>query len=324
MVSKAYSPYQADEDTYFLTLTLNPSFDNFIILKSLLPNTKNVPLSSTLQIGGKGVNIAKALIEHNINSLSTGILPFNGSSEYLEMLNANNIENNFVISTEGSIRENLKLYVQENYSFFEINNVGSNIPKEKLHDFLRVFKDLVKRASVLFLSGSIPSSIPDNFYSTLIFLTKKLNPNTLIAADTSGKNLESILSVEQPHILHINLEERNQSSLPENMLSWIQEQHLKHILISNGKNLGYIYSSNIADNFSYHPPKVDAVSVAGAGDALLASFVTNRVQNKNVYDSIKYSVAYASASTQLIGTTMSKLTDSYKLLDQVIVKKLTI
>ena len=56
-----------------------------------------------------------------------------------------------------------------------------------------------------------------------------------------------------------------------------------------------------------HPPRIDALSPIGAGDAMAAAYVWAMTKKKEFADAVRWAVAAASASAQLPGMNVATL-----------------
>lgn len=88
----------------------------------------------------------------------------------------------------------------------EILEAGPTVSYEEQQDFLENFKELIKKAKIVKISGSLAKGLPANFYQTLVQLTEEQSAKVLV--DTSGESLRQVLAGEQkPFLIKPNLEE---------------------------------------------------------------------------------------------------------------------
>jgi fructose-1-phosphate kinase PfkB-like protein len=69
------------------------------------------------------------------------------------------------------------------------------------------------------------------------------------------------------------------------------------------------------------PPRVDAISPIGAGDALSAAFVNALDSGKDFPDALRWGVAAGTASAALPGMQFASLTQSKKIYEHVEVRR---
>ncbi len=74
-------------------------------------------------------------------------------------------ETDFYQDPGGRSRINLKL---KSIDGTEINGMGPKISSEKVQELMEKLSDTLKEGDVLFLAGSIPSSMPDDMYEKIM------------------------------------------------------------------------------------------------------------------------------------------------------------
>lgn len=95
-----------------LTLTLNPAFDIHCGVKAFIPERENYMRSFRRHIGGKGVNISRALHENGVESTAFVVLGRQNSADFERELSACGIR--YVpVYVNGRIRENITIHPED-------------------------------------------------------------------------------------------------------------------------------------------------------------------------------------------------------------------
>ena len=140
------------------TVTFNPSLDYIITVDDLKLGLTNRTSSERLLPGGKGINVSTVLMNLGIESTALGFIAGFTGEEVTRRLKKMGVRNGFIQIDEGFTRINVKL---KNMDGMEINGMGPDISGEKVQ-ILMDRLDRLGEGDVLFLSGSIPASMPDD------------------------------------------------------------------------------------------------------------------------------------------------------------------
>ena len=132
------------------TVTFNPALDYVMNLKQLQYKDINRTESEQLYYGGKGINVSVILSRLKIDNIALGFLAGFSGKKIEEMLNAENIKNDFVYLKKGYTRINVKIKADEDY---DINAQGPDIELDELNALFDKFEKL-KSGDFLVLAGS--------------------------------------------------------------------------------------------------------------------------------------------------------------------------
>lgn len=169
------------------TVTFNPALDYVMNLKQLQYKDINRTESEQLYYGGKGINVSVILSRLKVDNIALGFLAGFSGKKIEEMLNAENIKNDFVYLKKGYTRINVKIKADEDY---DINAQGPDIELDELNALFDKFEKL-KSGDFLVLAGSIPNSLPDDIYEEI--LAKLQNKGINFAVDATGDLLLNVL-----------------------------------------------------------------------------------------------------------------------------------
>ncbi len=285
-----------------VTVTLNPAIDKTVYLEELIPGMTYRSNRVEVDFGGKGINVAKVLIELGSECLAIGIMPKEGSEMMFESLKQTGVSYKFCM-IEGRIRTNTKV-IEETGRLTEINEQGCEVSKGELEEFYDMLADTDK--TMVVLSGSVPKGVPKICYAHIIEMVKSQGGRILL--DASGEVLYHAIE-KRPNILKIN--ESEFESLVQNDLEYkdlteelicrkLIDKGIEEIIITRGeKGISYYSKEKQVNLPSVNVPVSSAV---GAGDTLGAAYLYAKEQNMDVEEALKYAIAAAAASVETMGT----------------------
>jgi len=165
-------------------------------------------------------------------------------------------------------------------------------------------------ASWLMLCGSLPPGVPSDFYAQLIVRARKKNVFTLL--DTDGEALAQGIEAnptivtpnqqEAERLLNTVLLTRSQSIAAARRIQTMGAESVVLSLASRGA-IG-VSTTNM---WEVIPPRVDAISPIGAGDALAAGVLWSLEQGDAFPDAVRWGVAAGTASAKLPGVSFATL-----------------
>ena len=276
------------------TLTLNPSIDYLVNVDDFTLGKVNRGTSDNKFPGGKGINVSRVLKNFEIDSICLGFIGgFTG--EFIDnFLKTTGIKTDF-IKIAGDSRINVKIKSSQET---ELNGSG---PKVSNDDLNKLFNKLEKLNSndILVLAGSIQKSLPSNLYFKI---QKLLNKNVVkVIVDTSGKPLLEAIKLK-PFLIKPNNHEIEEIfnvkiSNDEELIHYGKELvHMgaENVIISLGSNGAILITKDKV--FKGNAPKGTVKNSVGAGDSLVAGFLSEYIKEKNIVDSFKMGIATGSAS----------------------------
>ena len=258
---------------------------------------------STFQVGGKGVNVAKAYFKITKKKPIAIIFPagFNGAKcvKWLENSSFCDVK---AFQIKGETR--IGLVCQNNRKNLQTTFLGEDVKvdSKSFQNSIEFLKKEAKKGDFIALCGSFPNWTT-NFAKKLSKLARTKNLN--LCVDSYGKPLEC-LSKEKIFLLKINKKEFLQTfkytSLNAFNLSSVAEKiKAKHIVITDSKNKTYYYTNG--ETSALKTPKIlKEISATGCGDVMFASLIAEITKSNNFEVALKKSVARASASAEIIET----------------------
>jgi 1-phosphofructokinase family hexose kinase len=261
----------------FITITLNPAIDTMISIDKLNEKQHANLIKKQKIAGGKGINISKILKKLNEKTFATGLLGGKNGRFITKELSRLHIDHQF-IDINGETRENIKILDESNDTTYEINDQGPSCDMTHFNELIIFLKSLIKPKDIVIISGSAPVDFDADIYKVLISEIKHLASKIIL--DTSKAWFKEGITAT-PDLIKPNLEELkqytkkdldNESKIIEEALK-ICDTGVKEVLVSLGKN-GSLYISK-EHIYKISVPDIKVFHTVGAGDALLAGFVSS-------------------------------------------------
>ena len=278
------------------TVTLNPSIDYVINLKSLNTGQINRVNSENVYPGGKGINVSRVLKTLGYDNVATGFISGFTGDFIINSLCELGVKSDFIKLDNGFTRINVKIKSNEET---EINGGGPHISDEKLKELFDKLSDL-KEDDILILAGSIPSTLSDDLYEKII---KHVEDNKVKVVVDATKNL--LLNVlkynpflikpnnhELEEIFNVKLDNLNDITTYAKKL---QEMGARNVLVSMGKDGALLITENGQVLIS-NAPNGRVINSVGAGDSMVAGFICGYLNSNSYEEALKLGSASGSAT----------------------------
>ncbi len=278
------------------TVTFNPSLDYIVDVPDFHTGLTNRTRSELLLPGGKGINVSTILQNLGIENTALGFVAGFTGDEVVRRLEALGVKNGFIALEEGCTRINVKLRSIEGT---EINGAGPVIGEDKVERLMRQLGGLGD-GDVLFLSGSIPASLPDDIYQRIMEMLD--GRGVLTVVDATQELLVNVLPCH-PFLLKPNQHELGEIfgtelRTREEVVPYgkrLQEMGAQHVLVSMAGE-GAVLIAADGRVFSAPAPKGTLVNGVGAGDSMVAGFMAGWLEKKDVAHAFYMGIAAGSAS----------------------------
>jgi len=266
------------------TVTFNPALDYTIALPRLIQGQVNRTEGEWVYPGGKGLNVSIMLRRLGTPSVALGFCAGFTGRELLRLLAKEGCETDFIELPEGNTRINVKIKSAEET---DINGQGPRIPEESLSALYRRL-DALREGDFLVLSGSVPSSLPPDTYQHI--LSRLDGRGIRFIVDASGRLLENVLPY-RPFLIKPNLQELSElfgtalSSREEvaEKAACLQKRGAENVLVSLAGDGALLLDSEGKLRFS-RPPKGEVKNSVGAGDSMVAGFLSGYIASGGDYD----------------------------------------
>ena len=232
---------------------------------------------------------------------ATGIMYDENGYLFENALNKEGVPFTFVWS-KGRARENYK-FIDYRSMLTEVNDVGTEVPKEKLDQVLDVVQMLSANSDITVLSGSLPKGVPDSFYGELAGV---VNPKSMKIVDATGGRMfaamENGADLVKPNLDELEHTLGRHISDKEEMLSACYElldRGAKRVLLSLGQK-GAVITDGI-QNFYCRSRNVAVNSTVGAGDGMVAAAAMQLQQDAPLEEILRAGVAAGTATVMTAG-----------------------
>ena len=279
------------------TVTLNPSIDYVVNLDQLIEGRVNRVSTEHFYAGGKGINVSQILNEHGINNCALGFISGFTGDFIQDRLRRKGIKTDFIRLSDGYSRINMKIKTSQEET--EINGMGPQIPQGKIDQLSRQL-DTLTSEDTLVLAGSIPATLPDDFYEKIMEYVRDKKVN--VAVDATKNLLLNVLKYH-PFLIKPNHHEIAEMfdvtiSTTEELLHYgyrLKEMGARNVLISMGGDGAIL----IAENGNVYRSNVPAGTVknsVGAGDSMVAGFLAGYEKSQSYEEALRLGAASGSAT----------------------------
>ena len=287
---------------------MNPAIDRTIAVDRLAFEDRAYILSSKDSPGGRGINAASVI--HSFGGKTLAIIPAGGErgarfEQYMQ-------DCGFPVKTvpiRNDIRLNLTITDRHGLTV-KLNEIGPRLDRAEVANIEATVEEQLGAASWLMLCGSLPQGVPGDFYAKLIARAKKKNVRTLL--DTDGEALSRGVEAG-PAVVTPNQQEAERllstvlltrsNSISAAMR--IQSMGAESVVLSLGSR-GAIGVTG-TEVWEAAPPRIDAISPIGAGDAMAAAAMWALENGDAFEEALRWGVAAGSASATLPGMTFASL-----------------
>jgi 1-phosphofructokinase family hexose kinase len=305
-----------------LTVTINPSVDRNVQVDRLVFEDRAYILARSDSAGGRGMNASRVLDSFGAKTLAI-VTSGGASGERLEKLAAKSGFPVKVVPIHNESRVNLTITDKQGLAL-RLNERGPLIKPEELTRVEKAVASRLESATWLMLCGSIPPGVSTDFYTKLIRMAQERKVKTLL--DTDGDALlhgieagPTVVSPNQPEaerLLNRALITRVQFL---EAAARIKAMGAEAVLLSlGGRGVVAVNENQLLEVI---PPRTDAVSPLGAGDALAAAYVWAATKKKDFVDCVRWAVAAGTASAKLPGLEFASLEQTKEVYKSVEVRK---
>ena len=278
------------------TVTFNPSLDYIVSVEDFKLGLTNRTSSELMLPGGKGINVSTVLMNLGIENTALGFMAGFVGDEIVRKLEEMGVRSDFIRIPEGVSRINLKL---KSIDGTEINGMGPEISAEKVQELMKKL-DTLKEGDVLFLAGSIPSSMPDDMYEKI--MARLDGKGVMIVVDATRDLLMNVLEY-RPFLIKPNNHELGEIfevtlKTREDVIPYgrkLQEKGARNVLISMAGEGAVLIAEN-GEVYSSPAPKGTLVNGVGAGDSMVAGFMTGWMEKQDYEHAFRMGVATGSSS----------------------------
>jgi 1-phosphofructokinase len=279
------------------TVTFNPSLDYIVRLDELKLGEINRVSYEQVLPGGKGINVSIVLSNLGHASTALGLVAGFTGREIEARMSAYGAACDFIEVKEGMSRINVKVKAKEETA---INGLGPKVTPSDI-DALYAKLDTFKSGDLLVIAGNVPSVLPSDIYERIM---SRLDGRGIdIVVDAERDLLVNVLPYhpflvkpnnhELGDIVGATITRRDQV---EPYARTLQERGARNVLVSMGGE-GAVLVSEKGDVIMAEAPRGAMVNTVGAGDSMVAGFLTGWIESNGNYETaFKMGVCTGSAS----------------------------
>jgi len=278
------------------TVTFNPALDYIVRLASFTAGEINRTEYEQILPGGKGINVSIVLKNLGIDNTALGFTAGFTGREIESKLQEFGCNSDFIQLPTGMSRINVKIKAGQET---ELNGQGPRITESALQQLFSQL-DCLKKEDILVLAGSIPNTLPDDIYEKI--MARLMDTGCKIIVDATCNLLLNVLKYK-PFLIKPNNHELGEMfgvtlHTDDEIIAHakkLQEKGAQNVLISMA-GAGAILLTATGQVFRCPAPKGTLVNSVGAGDSMVAGFITGYLENHDFAKAFYMGVATGSAS----------------------------
>lgn len=279
----------------------NPAVDRTILVENFTKDFPNRPIEVKDFPGGKSFNVAYALQleEHSETVVIHTMLGGQNGKRVKHLAKQKGYEIQSV-AVEKNTRECNIIVDVDNKELYPIYEHGFTLTQDILDEFTEQLVKSVKPDDVVVFSGSLMQGMPDDYIAQV---QNKINdPSVKFIVDTSGSALQATYNYANPYLIKINDEEFNDLFPTENYTTKEEianalntvEEEIPYFIITLGANGALARINGVI--YSFTAVEIDVKNPVASGDHFLGNLVRGVVNEDEITDTIKKSIAYSSSN----------------------------
>jgi 6-phosphofructokinase 2 len=299
-----------------ITITMNPAIDRGASIEKISPEKKLRCGELTVEAGGGGINVSKAVKE--LGGLSYAIFPAGGGNgRHIQEILAKKDIPYTAVKVLANTRENLTVVETTTNLEYRFVMPGYSLSLKEAERCFATIAILNPLADIFVASGSLPQGVSEDFYVRLAHMAKKANIRFVV--DASGRALQ-LVAQEGVYLLKPNLSELaslvgeehiERDEVKEIAKEIINKGFCKVLVVSLGEQGAILIAQ---DHYEEVPaPYVEKLSTVGAGDSMVGGMVWMLQRKKALSEVVKFGVACGTAATMNLGTQLFNREDAFRL-----------
>jgi len=295
-----------------LTISLNPALDSAADVAVVTPDVKLRCVNPTLEPGGGGVNVSRAI--KLLGGESAAFVALGGATGNMmsELLAEENVH---FTRFDGPVmtRQSFAISETETGKQYRFGQPGPVWPAQDAARALGEIRKLLEKDMLVVASGSLPPGVADDFYVKLGLMIA--DAGALMVVDTSGDAQQAIMA-DGKGLVHVLRMDRHESEIlagrPLTTLKSAadfaqdvaKKEHAKLVILARGAE-GSVFATEDM-RFHWVAPKVQVISKVGAGDSFVAGLTYGLAQDMSLQDAGRLATAAAAAAVQSPGSQLCK------------------
>lgn len=283
-----------------ITITPNPAMDEVYFVPELRPGRSFHASGSYRSPGGRGINVSIILKQLGYDSVATGFLAGHSGAYIREDLLARGISTNFV-QIKGENRTNTFIVDLGGKLETSITDPGPTVFEDAQKRFFWNLERLLPRATTLYMGGSIPPGVPDDFFKEAINRARHRNIPVYVATFGDPLNLAiealpTVIKIDQKFMKAVrgislsaldNLLEISKRIFDEGV-DWVITSYFNNSNLFCTTKGFFLAEINLNDTRTFRT----------AADSLMAGMILAREERLSTEDTIRFAMACVQANVR--------------------------
>ena len=307
-----------------LTVTLNAAIDKRYVVEEFKVGEVNRVKECAYVPGGKGLNVSKPAAVAGAEVVATGFVGGHAGNYIEASLKDYHVKSAFY-HLESESRSCINICDEKNCVQTEFLEPGFTVTESEFQGFVEEFKELVKKADVVAMSGSVPKGLDGTAYQKLVKVVKDAGKKVIL--DTSGKllemGIEACPTMIKPNIDEIRMLTGKECNEIGEIVEAAKEIHARGVEVV-AVSLGADGSLAVSDEgvFRAIVPRIDAVNTVGCGDSMIAGFALGFAEGLGIEETLRKASAISAAAALREETGYFVMEDMQRLYPQIKIEKM--
>ena len=307
-----------------LTVTLNAAIDKRYVVEEFKVGEVNRVKECAYVPGGKGLNVSKPAAVAGAEVVATGFVGGHAGNYIEASLKDYHVKSAFY-HLESESRSCINIWDEKNCVQTEFLEPGFTVTESEFQGFVEEFKELVKKADVVAMSGSVPKGLDGTAYQKLVKVVKDAGKKVIL--DTSGKllemGIEACPTMIKPNIDEIRMLTGKECNEIGEIVEAAKEIHARGVEVV-AVSLGADGSLAVSDEgvFRAIVPRIDAVNTVGCGDSMIAGFALGFAEGLGIEETLRKASAISAAAALREETGYFVMEDMQRLYPKIKIEKM--
>jgi len=305
-----------------LTISLNPALDSAAEVAEVVPDLKLRCVNPSLEPGGGGVNVSRAIAL--LGGESKAFVALGGATGNMmaELLGAAGLDLHR-FNGPGLTRQSTAILETSTGRQFRFGQPGPDWPAADSARALNEIEALLAPEMIVVATGSLPPCVPDDFYVELGARVQAAGARMIV--DTSGRAQKAVLAKGHGLVQVLRMDRHESEQLaghkldtPESAAQFAQSfatQGQAELVIMARGSEGSVFAT-AQGCFHCISPKGAVVSKVGAGDSFVGGLALGLAQGLSFDEAGKLATATAAAAVMTPGSQLCERTTVARLLPE--------
>lgn len=308
-----------------VTITVNPSIDQSTSVPNVIADRKLRCKPPVYEPGGGGINVSRVIRILGGETMAFYTMGGLTGQLFQELLNGIGMICH-PISIRDLTRMDLMVIEESTGRQYRFGMPGPLVREEEWQKLLNDLSNLDFRPDYVVASGSLPPGVPQDFYSMVAGICRKLGARLIV--DTSGSALVEAVNNGGIFLVKPNMSEmrdligkdiRDESHLESEARKIVESGKVEVLVISLGAAGALMVSRDGTQRV--RAPTVNIVSKVGAGDSTVGGIVLSLTRGMPLIEAVRFGVATGSATVMTPGSQLCRREDVERLYNVMLADK---